>query len=102
MRVAKPKLLLQEFLGGTTYFYQHEEAGNTTEEGQAVLLPEYQMYPGNPAHIEFMKPKANAPSFFLPDELRMTCQQKWTTIITFARWNQVPRTGRPSPALLDM
>ncbi|CAN8032663.1 unnamed protein product [Ixodes persulcatus] len=61
----------QESLGGTTYFYHHDEANSSTEEGQPVMVPEYQVYPGNPAHVEHMKPKANAPSFFLPDELRM-------------------------------
>ncbi|EEC12422.1 PAB-dependent poly(A)-specific ribonuclease subunit PAN3, putative [Ixodes scapularis] len=39
-----------ESLGGTTYFYHHDEANSSTEEGQPVMVPEYQVYPGNPAH----------------------------------------------------
>ncbi|XP_037286439.2 poly(A) specific ribonuclease subunit PAN3 isoform X2 [Rhipicephalus microplus] len=92
-----PTTVYQEFLGGTTYFYQHEEAANTTEEGQAVLLPEYQMYPGNPTHIEFMKPKANAPSFFLPDELRMDILHRQS--LSLAQRN--PEVNTDLPAEVD-
>lgn len=61
--------MFQESVGGTTYFYSQEE--NNPVEPLPIILPELNVYPGNPAHIEHMRPKANAPSFFLPDELRM-------------------------------
>ncbi|XP_067134771.1 PAN2-PAN3 deadenylation complex subunit pan3 isoform X3 [Centruroides vittatus] len=64
------KNFLQESVEGTTYFYTPEE-GTTNEENQPFLMPDFHIYSGNPAHIEHLKPKANAPSFFLPDELRM-------------------------------
>lgn len=66
-----PTTVYQESLGGTTYFYHHDEANSSTEEGQTVAVPEYHAYPGNPSHVEHMEPKANAPSFFLSDELRL-------------------------------
>ncbi|XP_064482254.1 PAN2-PAN3 deadenylation complex subunit Pan3-like isoform X2 [Ornithodoros turicata] len=65
-----PATVYQESLGGTTYFYHHDESNNSTEEGQSCAA-EYHMYPGNPAHVEHMEPKANAPSFFMSDELRL-------------------------------
>lgn len=90
-----PATVYQESLGGTTYFYQHDEAGNPTEEVQpAVLVPEYQVYPGNPAHIEHMKPKANAPSFFLPDELRMDILHRQS--LTLAQRNPEVNPDLPS------
>ncbi|XP_076318798.1 poly(A) specific ribonuclease subunit PAN3 isoform X2 [Tachypleus tridentatus] len=62
----------QESVGGTTYFFAAEEAGGAQKETPApVIMPDFTLYSGNPAHVEHMKPKANAPSFFLPDELRM-------------------------------
>ncbi|XP_054717991.1 LOW QUALITY PROTEIN: PAN2-PAN3 deadenylation complex subunit pan3-like [Uloborus diversus] len=60
--------LFQESVGGTTYFYSQEE---TPPEISPLIMPDINVYPGNPSHIEHMRPKANAPSFFLPDELRM-------------------------------
>ncbi|UYV83719.1 PAN3 [Cordylochernes scorpioides] len=67
--------LQQESVEGTTYFYPTDDAtaaGRLGEESSpSILLPDFDVFPGNPSHIEHMKPKANAPSFFLPDELRM-------------------------------
>lgn len=60
---------LQESVGGTTYFYSQEETNPA--EISPLILPDVNVYPGNPSHVEHMRPKANAPSFFLPDELRM-------------------------------
>ncbi|XP_022651277.1 PAN2-PAN3 deadenylation complex subunit pan3-like isoform X1 [Varroa destructor] len=36
-----------------------------------MIPPAFHMFPGPPAHVEHMKPKANAPSFFMSDELRL-------------------------------
>lgn len=65
----QPSTLFQESVGGTTYFYSQEETNSA--DTSPLILPDISMYPGNPSHIEHMRPKANAPSFFLPDELKM-------------------------------
>ncbi|XP_022237229.1 PAB-dependent poly(A)-specific ribonuclease subunit PAN3-like isoform X2 [Limulus polyphemus] len=73
----------QESVGGTTYFFAAEETGTSPKETPApVVMPDFTLYSGNPAHIEHMKPKANAPSFFLPDELRMDILHRRTLTLT--------------------
>ncbi|KAG8186382.1 hypothetical protein JTE90_026800 [Oedothorax gibbosus] len=64
-----PSAMIQESVGGTTYFYSQEETNPS--EMSPLIMPDVNVYSGNPAHIEHMRLKANAPSFFLPDELRM-------------------------------
>lgn len=34
------------------------------------VFPTYHMYPQTAPHVAYMQPKANAPSFFMADELR--------------------------------
>lgn len=34
------------------------------------VFPTYHIYPSNPPNVAYMQPKANAPSFFMADELR--------------------------------
>lgn len=46
-------------------------AGMTITPATEMIPPAYHAFPGPPAHVEHMKPKANAPSFFMSDELRM-------------------------------
>lgn len=87
----------QESLGGTTYFYHHDDANSSNEEGQPVVVPEYQVFPGSAAHVEHMKPKANAPSFFLPDELRMDILHRQS--LTLAQRN--PDTSPDLPSEVD-
>jgi hypothetical protein len=88
--------LYQENVNGTTYFYTQpsnglEEDGvaptangggghsgpvSQRQESAGVVMPDYHVYPGQPAHISNMQPKANAPSFFMPDELRAALLQQ--------------------------
>lgn len=63
--------MYQESVAGTTYFYASDDQTSIDNGSTSAVLQDYRLYPGNPSHIEHMKPKANAPSFFLPDELRM-------------------------------
>lgn len=81
--------LYQESVAGTTYFYSSDEP-NSTEEGHPSVLPDYHVYPGNPSHIEHMRPKANAPSFFLPDELRMDILHRLSLSMAQANVEQYP------------
>lgn len=34
------------------------------------VFPSYHIYPPTAPHVAYMQPKANAPSFFMADELR--------------------------------
>ncbi|CAG0921052.1 unnamed protein product [Notodromas monacha] len=95
-RTTEASSLYHENVNGTTYFYTQPANGSvtgleedmsgvtlngvhppgnsrfgvTTNEVPGVILPDYHMFPGQPAHINLMQPKANTPSFFMPDELR--------------------------------
>ncbi|XP_077984050.1 PAN2-PAN3 deadenylation complex subunit pan3-like [Glandiceps talaboti] len=64
---------IQENIGGTTYFYTQEQMQAAQSTG---AYPAFHMYPGEPAAISYMTPKANAPSFFLSDELRLDLIQR--------------------------
>lgn len=50
------------------------------------VFPNYHIYPPTAPHVAYMQPKANAPSFFMADELRQVCFQKLrqTLIIGYA------------------
>ncbi|XP_015921767.1 PAN2-PAN3 deadenylation complex subunit pan3 isoform X2 [Parasteatoda tepidariorum] len=82
--------LIQESVGGTTYFYSQEE----TSDISPLILPDMHLYPGNPSHIEHMRLKANAPSFFLPDELRMDILHRHQ--LTLAEANPEQHTDLPA------
>ncbi|KAB1267459.1 PAN2-PAN3 deadenylation complex subunit PAN3 [Camelus dromedarius] len=79
------QVIQKETVGGTTYFYTdttpapltgmrsfknyHRTACRT--EGQIIeVFPNYHIYPPTAPHVAYMQPKANAPSFFMADELR--------------------------------
>lgn len=89
--------MIQESVEGTTYFYTPDESASN-EENQPFLMPDFHMYSGNPAHIEHLKPKANAPSFFLPDELRMDILHRHS--LTMAQAN--PEQYSDLPAEVDI
>lgn len=80
--------MFQESVGGTTYFYSQEETNPA--EISPLILPDVNVYPGNPSHIEHMRPKANAPSFFLPDELRMDILHRHQLTLAEANPDQHP------------
>ncbi|XP_013412688.1 PAN2-PAN3 deadenylation complex subunit pan3 isoform X1 [Lingula anatina] len=66
-------LQLQENVGGTTYFYTHDEA---VANQQRLAFPSYSEYASVPPHIAHMKLKSNMPSFFMPDEIKMELLNK--------------------------
>lgn len=91
------KPTMQENIGGTTYFFtdeQHQAAGaqGAYEQGPqtGVVLPNFHLYPSVPAHVAYMKPKPNAPSFFVGDELKMDIMNKHS--ITMAQANPTDDT----------
>uniref|UniRef100_A0A3P9I0L4 PAN2-PAN3 deadenylation complex subunit PAN3 n=1 Tax=Oryzias latipes TaxID=8090 RepID=A0A3P9I0L4_ORYLA len=59
-------IIQKETVGGTTYFY----TDNTPAPMTGMVFPTYHIYPSNPPNVAYMQPKANAPSFFMADELR--------------------------------
>ncbi|CAL1532457.1 unnamed protein product [Lymnaea stagnalis] len=62
--------LVQESVGGTTYFY-HPDDFKPQIEGPQLTLPSFCAYPGMPSHIVHLKMKTNVPQYFAPDELKM-------------------------------
>uniref|UniRef100_A0A3Q3VXL3 PAN2-PAN3 deadenylation complex subunit PAN3 n=1 Tax=Mola mola TaxID=94237 RepID=A0A3Q3VXL3_MOLML len=61
-----PHIIQKETVGGTTYFY----TDNTPAPMAGMVFPTYHIYPPTAPHVAYMQPKANAPSFFMADELR--------------------------------
>uniref|UniRef100_A0A8C6TCU1 PAN2-PAN3 deadenylation complex subunit PAN3 n=1 Tax=Neogobius melanostomus TaxID=47308 RepID=A0A8C6TCU1_9GOBI len=59
-------VIQKETVGGTTYFY----TDNTPAPMSGMVFPSYHIYPPTAPHVAYMQPKANAPSFFMADELR--------------------------------
>ncbi|GFR66446.1 PAB-dependent poly(A)-specific ribonuclease subunit PAN3, partial [Elysia marginata] len=70
--------LVQESVGGTTYFY-HPDDFKPQNEGSQMVLPEYSMYPGMPSHIVHLKLKSAVPQYFAPDELKMDILNRHAT-----------------------
>ncbi|KAF3836509.1 hypothetical protein F7725_029067 [Dissostichus mawsoni] len=61
-----PHMIQKETVGGTTYFY----TDNTPAPMSGMVFPTYHIYPPTAPNVAYMQPKANAPSFFMADELR--------------------------------
>ncbi|KAK5849693.1 hypothetical protein PBY51_014007 [Eleginops maclovinus] len=61
-----PHIIQKETVGGTTYFY----TDNTPAPMSGMVFPTYHIYPPTAPNVAYMQPKANAPSFFMADELR--------------------------------
>ncbi|XP_029313407.1 PAN2-PAN3 deadenylation complex subunit PAN3 isoform X2 [Cottoperca gobio] len=59
-------IIQKETVGGTTYFY----TDNTPAPMAGMVFPTYHIYPPTAPNVAYMQPKANAPSFFMADELR--------------------------------
>ncbi|XP_035981532.1 PAN2-PAN3 deadenylation complex subunit PAN3 isoform X1 [Fundulus heteroclitus] len=59
-------IIQKETVGGTTYFY----TDNTPGPMAGMVFPTFHIYPPTAPHVAYMQPKANAPSFFMADELR--------------------------------
>ncbi|XP_053161689.1 PAN2-PAN3 deadenylation complex subunit PAN3 isoform X9 [Hemicordylus capensis] len=63
---ATGQVIQKETVGGTTYFYTDTTPAPLT----GMVFPNYHIYPPTAPHVAYMQPKANAPSFFMADELR--------------------------------
>ncbi|XP_016359156.1 PAB-dependent poly(A)-specific ribonuclease subunit PAN3-like [Sinocyclocheilus anshuiensis] len=83
-------VIQKETVGGTTYFY----TDNTPAPLAGMVFPTYHMYPQTAPHVAYMQPKANAPSFFMADELRQELINRH--LITMARIDQSENLGVPS------
>ncbi|XP_071409416.1 PAN2-PAN3 deadenylation complex subunit PAN3 isoform X1 [Pithys albifrons albifrons] len=60
------QVIQKETVGGTTYFYTDTTPAPLT----GMVFPNYHIYHPAAPHVAYMQPKANAPSFFMADELR--------------------------------
>lgn len=68
------------------------------------VFPTYHIYPSNPPNVAYMQPKANAPSFFMADELRQvlfSCPPYSTSTFSLPFWRKclisLPFCPPPSP-----
>ncbi|XP_038055526.1 PAN2-PAN3 deadenylation complex subunit pan3-like isoform X2 [Patiria miniata] len=68
-----PGAMVQENIGGTTYFYTEDQVQPTMPR---TVYPNFHMYQSMPAHVAYMKPKPNAPSFFVGEELKVEIYNK--------------------------
>uniref|UniRef100_T1JCH4 PAN2-PAN3 deadenylation complex subunit PAN3 n=1 Tax=Strigamia maritima TaxID=126957 RepID=T1JCH4_STRMM len=96
----------QENFGGTTYYYTHDDVNLTTTNSKGgIVLPNFHMFPGTPAHVAHMNPKANAPSFFMPDDLRIDVLHRHNLLMAQVDPEQFPGvrlTNTKCMALVDM
>ncbi|KAM6977265.1 PAN2-PAN3 deadenylation complex subunit PAN3 isoform 2-T2 [Aplochiton taeniatus] len=83
-------IIQKETVGGTTYFY----TDNTPAPMAGMVFPTYHIYPPTAPHVAYMQPKANAPSFFMADELRQELIHRH--LITMAQIDQSENPGVPS------
>ncbi|XP_053312367.1 PAN2-PAN3 deadenylation complex subunit PAN3 isoform X2 [Spea bombifrons] len=86
------QVIQKETVGGTTYFYTDSTPAPLT----GMVFPNYHIYPPTAPHVAYMQPKANAPSFFMTDELRQELINRH--LITMA---QIDQADMPVPAEVD-
>ncbi|XP_043847194.1 PAN2-PAN3 deadenylation complex subunit PAN3 isoform X2 [Dromiciops gliroides] len=86
------QVIQKETVGGTTYFYTDTTPAPLT----GMVFPNYHIYPPTAPHVAYMQPKANAPSFFMADELRQELINRH--LITMA---QIDQADIPVPAEVD-
>uniref|UniRef100_UPI00398E73D9 PAN2-PAN3 deadenylation complex subunit PAN3 n=1 Tax=Pristiophorus japonicus TaxID=55135 RepID=UPI00398E73D9 len=84
------QVIQKETVGGTTYFYTDTTPGPLP----GMVFPTYHIYPSSAPHVAYMQPKANAPSFFMSDELRQELIHKH--LITMAQIDQTENPGFPT------
>ncbi|XP_064413913.1 PAN2-PAN3 deadenylation complex subunit PAN3 isoform X2 [Latimeria chalumnae] len=84
------QVIQKETVGGTTYFY----TDTTPVPVSGMVFPNYHVYPPTAPHVAYMQPKANAPSFFMADELRQELINRH--LITMAQIDQSENPGFPS------
>ncbi|XP_077409828.1 PAN2-PAN3 deadenylation complex subunit PAN3 isoform X2 [Vanacampus margaritifer] len=83
-------IIQKETVGGTTYFY----TDNTPAPMAGMVFPTYHIYPPTAPHVAYMQPKANAPSFFMADELRQELINRH--LITMAQIDHSENADVPS------
>ncbi|KAM6140621.1 PAN2-PAN3 deadenylation complex subunit PAN3 isoform 2-T2 [Pterocles gutturalis] len=86
------QVIQKETVGGTTYFYTDTTPAPLT----GMVFPNYHIYHPAAPHVAYMQPKANAPSFFMADELRQELINRH--LITMA---QIDQADIPVPAEVD-
>ncbi|KAG8452860.1 hypothetical protein GDO86_004595 [Hymenochirus boettgeri] len=87
------EIIQKATVGGTTYFYTDTTPAPVT----GMVIPNYLIYPPTAPHVAYMQPKANAPSFFMADELKQELINRH--LITMA---QIDQADMPSvPAEVD-
>ncbi|XP_061313559.1 PAN2-PAN3 deadenylation complex subunit PAN3 isoform X2 [Pezoporus flaviventris] len=86
------QVIQKETVGGTTYFYTDTTPAPLT----GMVFPNYHIYHPAAPHVAYMQPKANAPSFFMADELRQELINRH--LITMA---QIDQADIPFPAEVD-
>ncbi|XP_061484483.1 PAN2-PAN3 deadenylation complex subunit PAN3 isoform X3 [Rhineura floridana] len=84
---ATGQVIQKETVGGTTYFY----TDTTPAPLSGMVFPNYHIYPPTAPHVAYMQPKANAPSFFMADELRQELINRH--LITMAQIDQADMPG---------
>ncbi|MGH0185281.1 UNVERIFIED_CONTAM: hypothetical protein FKN15_017657 [Acipenser sinensis] len=84
------QIIQKETVGGTTYFY----TDTTPAPLAGMVFPQYHVYPPTAPHVAYMQPKANAPSFFMSDELRQELINRH--LITMAQIDQSENPGVPT------
>ncbi|XP_057222667.1 PAN2-PAN3 deadenylation complex subunit PAN3 isoform X5 [Malurus melanocephalus] len=80
-------VIQKETVGGTTYFYTDTTPAPLT----GMVFPNYHIYHPAAPHVAYMQPKANAPSFFMADELRQELINRH--LITMAQIDQADIPG---------
>ncbi|XP_063161801.1 PAN2-PAN3 deadenylation complex subunit PAN3 isoform X2 [Candoia aspera] len=87
---ATGQVIQKETVGGTTYFYTDATPAPLT----GMVFPNYHIYPPTAPHVAYMQPKANAPSFFMADELRQELINRH--LITMAQIDQADMPAVPT------
>ncbi|XP_077197914.1 PAN2-PAN3 deadenylation complex subunit PAN3 isoform X4 [Paroedura picta] len=87
---ATGQVIQKETVGGTTYFYTDTTPAPLT----GMVFPNYHIYPPTAPHVAYMQPKANAPSFFMADELRQELINRH--LITMAQIDQADMPTVPT------
>ncbi|XP_064028591.1 PAN2-PAN3 deadenylation complex subunit PAN3 isoform X5 [Pogoniulus pusillus] len=84
------QVIQKETVGGTTYFYTDTTPAPVT----GMVFPNYHIYHPAAPHVAYMQPKANAPSFFMADELRQELINRH--LITMAQIDQADVPAVPA------
>lgn len=93
----------QENVGGTTYFYTAQDQPPFTSTGATaspapftaapqptLVFPPYHVLPPTPTHVHHLRAPANAPHFFMGDELRQYLLEKHALTLAHVDPEQFP------------